>query len=581
MDIFADFAARVAAALKTLYPEASDELIARAVVEPPRDPGHGDLSSNAAMVIAKPLGKNPREIAAALAAQFRTDPDVDSVEVAGPGFLNFRLDAPVWHRVLKSVDLLGSAYGQSDLGKGAKVNVEYVSANPTGPMHVGHTRGAVFGDALASLLGYVGYDVTREYYINDAGGQVDILARSAFLRYREALGESIDIPAGYYPGDYLKPVGEQLADSYGRELLDMPEAEWLPKVKDLALRMMMDLIRTDLANLGVEHDVFFSEKTLHGQGGDIDLTLAWLREQGLVYQGRLDRPKGQVDDDYEDREQTLFRATDFGDDVDRALVKSDGSYTYFAADIAYHRNKYLRGFTHMINVFGADHSGYVSRLKAAVKAVSDGAAEVDVKIMQLVRLLKNGEPFKMSKRSGDLVLLSDVVEEVGVDATRFMLLYRRNEQAMDFDFALVKEHTRDNPVFYVQYAHARTCSVFRTAETELPALDLSPEELSRAPLELLVSPADIELIKAVAQWPRVVSAAALAHEPHRIAFYLYELAAAFHAFWAKGKDDRALRFVNPEDLKLTVARLALVGAVRQVLVNGLTVLGVSAPDELS
>ena len=581
MDIFADFAARVAVALKTLYPEASAELIARAVVEPPRDPGHGDLSSNAAMVMAKPLGKNPREIASALAEHFKSDPDVETVDVAGPGFLNFRLGEPVWHRVLKSVDELGAGYGKSDLGRGDKVNVEYVSANPTGPMHVGHTRGAVFGDALASLLDYCGYEVTREYYINDAGGQVDILARSAFLRYREALGETIEIPSGYYPGDYLKPVGEHLANAYGRSLLEVPEAEWLPKVKELTLKMMLDLIQTDLANLVVRHDVFFSEKTLHGQGGDIDLTLAWLREKGLVYQGRLDPPKGQVDDDYEDREQTLFRAKDFGDDVDRALVKSDGSYTYFAADIAYHRNKYLRGFKHMINVFGADHSGYVSRLKAAVKAVSGGEADVDVKIMQLVRLLKNGEPFKMSKRSGDLVLLSDVVEEVGVDATRFMLLYRRNEQAMDFDFALVKEQTRDNPVFYVQYAHARTCSVFRTAENELPALDLSAAELSRAPLELLVAPADIELIKAVAQWPRTVSAAALAHEPHRIAFYLYELAAAFHAFWAKGKDDRALRFVNPEDLKLTVARLALVGAVRQVLVNGLTVLGVSAPDELS
>jgi arginyl-tRNA synthetase len=376
-------------------------------------------------------------------------------------------------------------------------------------------------------------------------------------------------------------VGGQLADAYGRDLLGMPETEWMPKVKELTLKMMLDLIKTDLADLGVEQDVFFSERTLHGQGGDIDLTVQWLRDQGLVYQGRLDRPKGAPDEDWEDREQTLFRAKDFGDDVDRPLVKSDGSYTYFAADIAYHRNKYLRGFRHMINVFGADHSGYVSRLKAAVKAVSGGEADVDIKIMQLVRLLRNGEPFKMSKRSGDFVRLSDVVEEVGADATRFMLLYRRNEQAMDFDFALVKEHSRDNPVFYVQYAHARTCSVFRTAESELPALDLSPEELSRAPLELLVSPADIELIKVVAQWPRVVSAAALAHEPHRIAFYLYELAAAFHAFWAKGKDDRALRFVNPEDLKLTGARLALVGAVRQVLVNGLTVLGVSAPDELS
>ncbi|MEO6015102.1 MAG: arginine--tRNA ligase [Devosia sp.] len=581
MDIFADFAARVAAALKTLYPEASPELIARAVVEPPRDPAHGDLSSNAAMVIAKPLGKNPREIAAALAEHFKSDPDVVSVEVAGPGFLNFRLDEPTWHRVLKSVDVLGEAYGKADLGKGEKINVEYVSANPTGPMHVGHTRGAVFGDALSSLLDYVGYDVTREYYINDAGGQIDVLAQSAFLRYREALGENIEIPKGLYPGHYLKPVGEQLANEFAGQLRWKPEADWMPIVKDRVLVAMLDLIKTDLANLGVKHDLFFSERTLHGQGGDIDLTLDWLRDQNLVYQGRLDRPKGQADDDYEEREQTLFRAKDYGDDTDRALVKSDGSFTYFAADIAYHRNKYKRGFKHMINVLGADHSGYVSRLKAAVKAVSGGEADIDVKIMQLVRLLKNGEPFKMSKRSGDLVLLSDVVEEVGRDATRFMLLYRRNEQSMDFDFALVKEQSRDNPVFYVQYAHARTSSIFRNAASELPALDLSPAALSAAPLELLVSPADIELIKTLAQWPRTVTAAALAHEPHRIAFYLYEMAAAFHSFWAKGKEDKSLRFVNPEDLKLTVARLALVGAVRQVLVNGLTVLGVSAPDELS
>ena len=581
MDIFADFAARVAAALKTLYPEASAELIARAVVEPPRDPAHGDLSSNAAMVIAKPLGKNPREIAAALVEHFKADPDVTSVEVAGPGFINFRLNEPVWHRVLKSVETLGAAFGKSDLGKSEKVNVEYVSANPTGPMHVGHTRGAVFGDALASLLAYVGYDVTREYYINDAGGQVDVLAQSAFLRYREALGEVIEIPRGLYPGDYLKPVGEALSAEFAGSLRWKPEHEWLPIVKERVLAMMMDLIRSDLAGLGVKHDVFFSERTLHGQGGDIDLTLAWLREQGLVYQGKLDPPKGQVDEEWEDREQTLFRAKDFGDDVDRALIKSDGSYTYFAADIAYHRNKYLRGFTDMINVLGADHSGYVKRLQAAVKAVSDNTADMDVKIMQLVRLMRNGEPVTMSKRSGDFIRLSDLVEEVGSDATRFMLLYRRNEQSMDFNFALVKEQTRDNPVFYVQYAHARTCSIFRTAESEAPALDLKPASLAVAPLELLVSPADLELIKVVAQWPRTVTAAALAHEPHRIAFYLYELAAAFHSFWAKGKDDRTLRFVNPEDLKLTVARLALVGAVRQVLVNGLTVLGVSAPQELS
>jgi arginyl-tRNA synthetase len=581
MDIFAEFAARVAAALRSLYPEISVELLARAVVEPPRDAAHGDLSSNAAMVVAKPLGKNPREIAAALAEHFKSDPDVVSVEVAGPGFVNFRLKAPIWQSVLQSVGRLGAGYGAADLGKSDKVNVEYVSANPTGPMHVGHTRGAVFGDALASLLDYVGYDVTREYYINDAGGQVDILAQSAFLRYREALGETIEIPKGFYPGDYLKPVGQQLANEFAGQLRWKPEAEWLPIVKDRVLAAMLELIKADLANLGVKHDLFFSERTLHGQGGDIDLTLEWLREQGLVYQGRLDRPKGATDEDWEDREQTLFRATQYGDDVDRPLVKSDGSYTYFAADIAYHRNKFLRGFRHMINVLGADHSGYVSRLKAAVKAVSDGAADLDVKIMQLVRLMKNGEPFKMSKRSGDLVLLSDVVEEVGRDATRFMLLYRRNEQAMDFDFALVKEQTRDNPVFYVQYAHARTHSVFRTAASEAPGLDLSAGALSQASVELLSSEADLELIKVLAQWPRTVSAAALAHEPHRIAFYLYELAAAFHAFWAKGKDDKTLRFVNPEDLRLTAARLALVSAVRQVLVNGLTVLGVSAPDELS
>ncbi|HEX4297274.1 MAG TPA: arginine--tRNA ligase [Devosia sp.] len=581
MDIYADFAARVAVALKQLYPAVPDELLPRAVAEPPRDAGHGDLSSNAAMVVAKPLGKSPREIAAALAEALRADPDVESIEVAGAGFLNFRLKQPVWQRVLKSVAGLGADFGRIDIGHGERVNVEYVSANPTGPMHVGHTRGAVFGDALAALLDYAGYAVTREYYINDAGGQVDVLARSAFLRYREALGETITIPQGLYPGDYLKPVGEKLAEAHGRDLLAMPEAEWLPVVKELTLRMMMDLIRTDLADLGVTHEVFFSERTLHGQGGDIDLTLDWLRQQGLVYQGRLDRPKGAVDDDWEDREQTLFRATLYGDDVDRPLIKSDGSYTYFAADIAYHRNKYLRGFRHMINVLGADHSGYVKRLQAAVKAVSANEADMDVKIMQLVRLLRNGEPVKMSKRSGDLVLLSELVEEVGLDATRFMLLYRRNDAAMDFDFALVKEQTRDNPVFYVQYAHARTCSVFRTAATELPAPGLAALDLAAAPLERLSSPAEIELIRTVAQWPRTVTAAALAHEPHRIAFYLYELAAAFHAFWAKGKEDRALRFVNPDDLKLTAARLALVSAVRQVLVNGLTVLGVSAPDELS
>jgi arginyl-tRNA synthetase len=581
MDVFALFAARVADALASLYPDLAPELLARIVVEPPRDPAHGDLSTNAAMIVAKPMGKNPREVANAIVEHFKADTDVNSVEVAGPGFINFRLAPAIWFQVLRSVAELGPDFGRSTLGKGEKVNIEYVSANPTGPMHVGHTRGAVFGDTLASLMAYSGFEVTREYYINDAGSQINTLASSTLLRYREALGETIEIPSGFYPGDYLLPVGQALAAEFGPKLLAMPEAEALAIVKDRVLVAMLELIRADLAKLNIHHDVFFSEKTLHGQGGDIDTTLDWLREQGMVYQGRLEAPKGKTPEDWEDREQTLFRATDWGDDVDRALVKSDGSYTYFAADIAYHRNKYLRGFKHMVNVLGADHSGYVKRLQAAVKAVSGGAADMDVKICQLVRLMKNGEPFKMSKRSGDLVTLADVVEEVGADAVRFMLLFRRNDAAMDFDFALVKEQTRDNPVFYVQYAHARTFSVFRTAARDLPGTDVSPAALALAQLDRLDSPADLELIRALAAWPRSVAAAAVAHEPHRVAFYLHELAAAFHGFWAKGNEDPRLRFVNADDPMLSLARLALVDAVRQVLGNGLAILGVSAPEELS
>ena len=581
MDVFAIFSERVAAALRALYPELPEELLGRFVVEPPRDPGHGDLSTNAAMVVAKPLGRNPREVAAAVVARFADDRDVASAEVAGPGFINFRLNAPIWFEVLRSIGALRKDYGRADIGKGQPVNIEYVSANPTGPMHVGHTRGAVFGDALASLMQYCGYAVTREYYINDAGSQVDTLARSAFLRYREALGEVVDIPRGYYPGDYLIPVGQALAQEFAGTLRWQEESEWLPVVKERTLAAMLALIKTDLGKLNIHHDVFFSEKTLHGDGGDIDETLAWLREEGMIYEGRLEPPKGKTPEDWEDREQTLFRATQFGDDVDRPLVKSDGSYTYFAADIAYHRNKFLRGFKHMVNVLGADHSGYIKRLEAAVKAVSLGAADIDVRICQLVRLMKNGEPFKMSKRSGDLVTVADVVDEVGSDATRFMLLYRRNDAAMDFDFGLVKEQTRDNPVFYVQYAHARACSVFRVAERDMPGLDLSAAALAAADIGLLDTPGDLELMRILAQWPRTVAAAASAHEPHRIAFYLYEVAAAFHALWAKGREDTSLRFVNAEQPKLTTARLVLVDAVRQVLVNGLGILGVSAPEELS
>lgn len=581
MDIFALFTTRVTEALRADYPELDAALLSRVVVEPPRDPAHGDLSTNAAMVVAKPLGKNPREVAGALVERFKNAPDVESVEVAGPGFINFRLSNSIWHQVLKAVGGQGANYGRSDLGQGERVNIEYVSSNPTGPMHVGHTRGAVFGDALASLMAWSGYDVTREYYINDTGGQTMILGRSALLRYREALGETIEIPSGFYPGDYLIPVGQALAAEHGRALLDMPEEEAVLIARETALAAMMELIKADLAQLNVHHDVFFSERQLHGVGGDIEKTLAWLREEGMVYEGRLDPPKGKTPEDWEDREQTLFRATDYGDDTDRALVKSDGTYTYFAADIAYHRNKYLRGFDHMVNVLGADHSGYVKRLQAAVKAVSHNEADIDVRICQLVRLLKNGEPFKMSKRSGDLITLSDLVEEVGADATRFMLLFRRNDAAMDFDFALVKEQTRDNPVFYVQYAHARACSIFRTAARDMPKLDVSAAALAGAEIQLLDTAADIELIRLLGAWPRTVAAAAVAHEPHRIAFYVHDLAAAFHGFWAKGKDDPSLRVVNPTEPTLTLARLALVDAVRQVIRNGLGILGVGAPEELS
>lgn len=583
MDIFALFEGRVLDALIASFPELKENaaLMSRVVVEPPRDPAHGDLSTNAALVVGKPLGKTPREVAAALVSHFEADDDVASVEVAGPGFLNFRLKVAVWHKVLAAIAHLGPDYGGTDIGQGEKVNVEYVSANPTGPMHVGHTRGAVYGDALAALLSYAGYDVTKEYYINDAGSQVDTLARSAHLRYREALGETITIPSGLYPGDYLIPVGKALVEEFGNSLRDVPESAWMAPVKQHVLAAMMALIKADLKKLNIEHDVFFSERTLHGEGGEIEKTLAWLREEGLVYEGRLEPPKGKTPEDWEDRVQTLFRASQFGDDVDRPLVKSDGSYTYFAADIAYHRSKVLRGFTTLIDVLGADHSGYASRIAAAVKAVSGGKAKVDVRFCQLVKLLRNGEPVKMSKRSGDLVSLADVVDEVGADATRFMLLFRRNDAPLDFDFALVKEQTRDNPVFYVQYAHARCGSVFRNAARDMPDLDISPKALLGADTSLLSSTDEIELMRMIGSWPRQVAAAARAHEPHRLAFYVHDLAALLHAFWAKGNENPNLRFVNQDNPTLTLARLALVDGVRQVLANGLGLLGVSAPQELS
>ncbi|GJE76895.1 arginine--tRNA ligase [Methylorubrum suomiense] len=585
MNIFALFETRVREALEALIrsgtlPEGLD--LSRVLVEPPRDPSHGDLATNAALVLAKEAKQNPKALGEALAAELRADPRIVEASVAGPGFINLRLAPEIFHEVIRAALRDGEAYGRARM-PGGKVNIEYVSANPTGPMHVGHGRGAVFGDALANLLVAAGRDVTREYYINDAGAQVDVLARSAFLRYREALGETITIPEGLYPGDYLKPVGENLAQAHGRALLDKPEAEWLPLVRGFAIDAMMDTIRADLAAIGIRHDVFFSEATLQGGdgGNKVAALLEALREKGLVYEGRLPPPKGQLPEDWEDREQTLFRSSQFGDDVDRPLLKSDGSYTYFASDIAYHRDKWLRGASELIDVLGADHGGYVKRMQAAVQAVSDGEAKLDVKLCQLVRLLRAGEPVKMSKRAGEFVTLRDVIDEVGRDAIRFMMLYRKNDATLDFDLAKVVEQSKDNPVFYVQYGHARRFSVLRQAREAMPGEDLSAQSLlADADLSVLTDPGEIEMMRLIAQYPRVLESAAAAHEPHRIAFYLYETASSLHSFWNKGKDLPQLRIVNPTDRKSTRARLALVEALGGVLASGLAVLGVSAPDEM-
>jgi arginyl-tRNA synthetase len=560
--------------------------LSRVVVEPPKDPSHGDMATNAAMVLAKEAGKRPRDLAEQIAARLRADDLIASVDVAGPGFINLTLKASVWADTLRTVLDGGHSYGQSTIGAAEKVNVEYVSANPTGPMHVGHCRGAVFGDALASLLVFAGYEVTREYYINDAGAQVDVLARSAFLRYREALGESIgEIPEGLYPGDYLKPVGEALVADYGDRLLTMPEGGWLPAVRAKAIAMMMEAIKGDLASLNIRHDVFFSERSLTETANNrVAQTIDFLRAKGDIYEGSLPPPKGGPIEDYEDREQTLFRATAFGDDVDRPLIKSDGSYTYFASDIAYHKNKFERGFRNLVDVWGSDHGGYVKRVEAAIKAVTSGNATLDVKIVQLVKLLRNGEPVKMSKRSGDFVTLREVVDEVGKDAVRFMMLYRKNDAVLDFDLAKVIEQSRENPVFYVQYGHARGHSVFRNAREVIPDL---PEEagaraafLVDAALERLADPAELDLLRRLALYPRTIEAAASAHEPHRIAFYLYDLASEFHALWTRGRDLPYLRFIINNDAEITKARLALVQGVVSVLASGLGVLGVDAPDEM-
>jgi arginyl-tRNA synthetase len=587
--LFADVLSRVQDVCRALadtgvLPAGLD--LSRIVVEPPRDAAHGDMATNAAMVLAKDAKAKPRDLAGQIATLLRADALIEAVEIAGPGFINMTLKPGVWPRVLASVVRDGRAYGQSRIGRGEKINVEYVSANPTGPMHVGHCRGAVFGDALASLLQFAGYDVTREYYINDAGVQVDVLARSAFLRYREALGESLgDIPEGLYPGDYLKPVGQALAAEHGDRLKAMDEAAWLPIVRAKAIGMMMEMIRDDLASLSIRQEVFFSERSLHAaNGGEVAAAIDWLRQRGLVYQGRLPRPKGAVDDDWEDREQTLFRATEFGDDVDRPLLKSDGSFTYFASDIAYHKNKFDRGFKQMVDVWGADHGGYIKRVNAAIRAVTEGKGELDVKIVQLVRLLRAGEPVKMSKRSGDFVTLREVVDEVGADAVRFMMLYRKNDAVLDFDLAKVIEQSRDNAVFYVQYGHARGHSIYRNAREEFPDVPADAAArakwLADADLARLSDPAELGLLRQLALFPRLIESAAEAHEPHRVAFYLYDLASEFHALWTRGRDSPHLRFIINNDAEITKARLALVQGVVSVIATGLAILGVQAPDEM-
>ncbi len=585
MNLFTDFEDRIKNALENLdiVKEKRSELdFGRVNAEPPRDSAHGDVATNAAMVLAKPLGTNPRALADLISEKLREDADISEVSVAGPGFINVRLSRAYWQRLLARMVESGTDFGRSALGDGRKVNVEYVSANPTGPMHVGHCRGAVVGDALANLLAFAGYEVTKEYYINDAGSQIDVLARSVFLRYREALGEAVgDIPAGLYPGDYLVPVGEALKQEFGTKLRGMPEEQWLPIVKDRAIDAMMAMIREDLTALNVTHEVFYSERSLHADGATaIRTAINDLTYKGHVYKGTLPPPKGQLPEDWEDREQVLFRSTEVGDDIDRPLIKSDGSYTYFAADVAYFKDKYDRGFNEMIYVLGADHGGYVKRLEAVARAVSGGSAKLTVLLCQLVKLYRNGEPVKMSKRSGDFVTLRDVVEEVGRDPVRFMMLYRKNSEPLDFDFAKVTEQSKDNPVFYVQYAHARCMSVFRQAREAFPDLDTDSKILSKAVLKDIGDASELQLVAKLAEYPRVIEQAAQAQEPHRLAFYLYDLASAFHAHWNKGKDQPELRFVNDKNRELSIARLGLVYAVASVLKSGLHIVGAEAKEEM-
>lgn len=585
MNIFADFNSRIKKAVESLEIKTQDggaPDLSRITVEPPRDPSHGDLATNVAMVLAKSVGTNPRELAATIASALEADGDVAEVSVAGPGFINLRLAPAFWQARLTDMLAAGPDFGRSTMGDGHKVNVEYVSANPTGPMHVGHCRGAVVGDALANILGFAGFDVTKEYYINDAGAQIDVLAHSVLLRYREALGEDIgEIPAGLYPGDYLVPVGKALAEEYGPKLGEMPDDEALEIARNRAIDAMMDMIRDDLAALNVHHDVFFSERSLDGgNGGAIRSAINDLTLKGHVYKGKLPPPKGQLPEDWEDREQTLFRSTEVGDDIDRPLMKSDGSYTYFASDVAYMRDKIERGFEELIFVLGADHGGYVKRLEALAKALSDGKVKLEVLLCQLVKLYRDGEPVRMSKRAGEFVTLRDVIDEVGRDPVRFMMLYRKSDAPLDFDFAKVTEQSKDNPVFYVQYASARCHSVFRQAKEALGVDGMIDRADMAARFDQLTDDGEIGIVRKLAEYPRLIEQAATSHEPHRLAFYLYELASTFHAHWNRGTENNDLRFVKVNDQQSTYARLGLVQAVSDVLTSGLALIGADAPAEM-
>ena len=572
MNIFATFQTVIEKAVAQLVVDGRLPLgldTSKLTVEPPRDSTHGDVATNVAMVLAKPSGTTPRALAELLVPILKSHSDITSVSIAGPGFINLALKPSVWPTVVQDALEQKQRYGSSSFGAGVKVNVEYVSANPTGPLHVGHCRGAVFGDALAALLAFAGFDVSKEYYINDAGAQVDVLAQSAFLRYREALGQNIgEIPPGLYPGDYLKPVGAALAKDYGNSLIG--KNDWLPIVRERSINMMMDMIRTDLAELDITQEIFFSEKSLQDSGA-VDAAIKSLEARNLVYKGKLPPPKGEVPTDWEDREQTLFRASEFGDDTDRPLKKSDGSYTYFASDVAYAKNKIDRGFKQLVYVLGADHGGYVKRLAAVGKAFAGNKVQVDAKLCQLVKLFRNGEPVKMSKRAGEFVTLSEVVEEVGPDVVRFMMLYRKNEAPLDFDFAKVTEQSKDNPVFYVQYAHARISSVLRNAPAGLAG---------KVDFTILKDQAEMALIRRVAEFPRLVEAAAIAHEPHRLSFFLYDLASDFHSLWNRGKELPQLRFIVEGNDDVTSTRLAFLTAIRYCLANGLKVLGVKPVEEM-